>query len=470
MRLPYNPSIYPSGSSEQATMPVVFIHGVNVRDRYQNLNDALAMGELLNERVLRPLAASGVGKFASIQLNPLLMRVPYWGDDGVHFAWHGATLPKLHATDILGGEEASGVPSETQVIALAALLRQGQGDTVCDQPLLQAARTDFPLFIDIVLEPIIESEVRLIEDSALQVHADDVGMTDDASSPQPFVSPFLEAMLIDAAEQVASDTELKQRVATQITNDDDLIDEVEKWLLESFREQVRQYDAARTRTSTEVDVLGGGLGGAVKEATDRIQEFFIRALQAPSRIPSVAALKILRRPLHPVFTRFSGDVFEYLLRRGDWTSPGKIVQVILAELDTAMSKRPGEPLIVITHSMGGNIFYDILTHFRPELEVDVWLSVGGQVGLFEEMKLFHASDPKVRSPQKVDQLGSRVRCWRNVYDPADPAAFLAEPVFANVKDVRYSTGAGDYHTHLNYFKRSRLYRSLREELGEAFKE
>lgn len=453
-------------------MPVVFIHGVNVRDRYQNENDALAMGELLVERVFRPLASAGVAPFAALRLDPLLMRVPYWGDDGVQFRWRGATLPKLRTTDIFGAPTAAGGPSQTQVVAMANLLGQDPAAALPEQPLLQAARTDLRLFLEIVLAPLIESETRLVaSDPALLQRVDEPDRAgDEGTSPRP-VGPMLEALLVEAADQVADDAELKHRIDSDITDDDDLIEQVQKQLLDRFRDLVKQQQAApgtAATTARSVDVMGGGVGGALKEASDRIKEFFVRVAQSPLRIPSVAALRVLRAPLNAVFTRFSGDVFEYLLRRGDAQQPGRIPQVILSDLDTAKTKRPGEPLIVITHSMGGNIFYDILTYFRPDLDVDLWLSVGGQVGLFEEMKLFHASDPKVQAPQKINTLAARVKCWRNIYDPADPAAFLAEPVFANVKDVRFSTGAGDYHTHLNYFKRSRFYRSLHRELEEAF--
>ena len=61
--------------------------------------------------------------------------------------------------------------------------------------------------------------------------------------------------------------------------------------------------------------------------------------------------------------------------------------------------RGGEPLVVLSHSMGGQIVYDLVTHFLPRLDryagvrIDYWAAAASQIGLFEEMKLFLASDP-----------------------------------------------------------------------------
>ena len=59
-----------------------------------------------------------------------------------------------------------------------------------------------------------------------------------------------------------------------------------------------------------------------------------------------------------------------------------------------------EKLIIVAHSMGGNIVYDILTHYMPDLVCDLFLTVGSQVGLLEELKLFHASDRAIPTKER----------------------------------------------------------------------
>jgi hypothetical protein len=202
---------------------------------------------------------------------------------------------------------------------------------------------------------------------------------------------------------------------------------------------------------------------------ERIREFLARLRNAPIRLAIVTALTLHRAAWNDELARFTGDVFHYLRHRGDRNSPGEIVKRVLAELDRAQLARPGEPLFIITHSMGGNIFLDVINHFRPDLQVEVWISVGGQVGIFEEMKLFQDSDPRIRHPLKVDEPGGRLQCWLNVYDPADPFSYLAGEVFSSVSaDVCYRTGAGGIGAHTSYFRQRSFYEAVREKIRESY--
>jgi hypothetical protein len=121
-----------------------------------------------------------------------------------------------------------------------------------------------------------------------------------------------------------------------------------------------------------------------------------------------------------------------------------------------------DKLIVVAHSMGGNIVYDVLTHFMPEtLKVDVLVTVGSQVGLFEELKLFANSDEDVPSPDrpKVPRQRSILR-WLNVFDTNDVLGFAAERIFEGVDDFSYSTGKGITGAHVTYFLRPSFYERL----------
>jgi hypothetical protein len=121
------------------------------------------------------------------------------------------------------------------------------------------------------------------------------------------------------------------------------------------------------------------------------------------------------KALRPVATRragmFFGDVFAYLAKRND------IQRIITQALQTADSKRSkqDEHLVVIAHSMGGNIVYDLLTStLRGKFEVDAFVTVGSQVGLFKELALFTedaagASQGPIKSPPP-----DRVKAWINV--------------------------------------------------------
>ncbi|MFF4258634.1 hypothetical protein ACFY1L_46370 [Streptomyces sp. NPDC001663] len=124
-------------------------------------------------------------------------------------------------------------------------------------------------------------------------------------------------------------------------------------------------------------------------------------------------------------------------------------------------------LVVVAHSMGGNIVYDLLSHLRPELECDMLVTVGSQVGLIAELGLFPAvlppEDP-VRDRAPVPEGVSR---WINVFDPNDALSFVIGPVFARGEDFQYSTGRGMWGAHSAYFGLPSFYRRLAERLTPA---
>ena len=143
---------------------------------------------------------------------------------------------------------------------------------------------------------------------------------------------------------------------------------------------------------------------------------------------------------------FLGDVFAYLAHRGTPQKPGAIISTITAALESAVADSGTEPVLVVAHSMGGNIVYDLLSSFRPDIAVDILVTVGSQVGLFEEMKLFRSSRPDVPGPglAQVPALGN-VSHWVNVVDRSDFLGYRAGSVFEGAADYQYATGAIGAH-------------------------
>jgi pimeloyl-ACP methyl ester carboxylesterase len=123
-------------------------------------------------------------------------------------------------------------------------------------------------------------------------------------------------------------------------------------------------------------------------------------------------------------------------------------------------------LIIVGHSLGGVISYDILTHFDPTLEVDVFVTVGSQVALFEEMGLYKHALPPANAPADRLARPANIKRWMNVLDPNDAFSFRAEGVYAGVTDFKYDTGYGLMQAHSGYFHRPSFYRRLGERLAE----
>ncbi|MFJ4536577.1 hypothetical protein ACIP39_11450 [Streptomyces tibetensis] len=197
----------------------------------------------------------------------------------------------------------------------------------------------------------------------------------------------------------------------------------------------------------------GGLPARAVRAVHRL-----RALHTATRT-RLAAAGVRRWAARPA-ALLLGDVMGYFAERGTLEAPGRIVARIADALDEAAQDAAsrGEPLVVLAHSMGGNIVHDLLSHFRPDVRVDLLVTVGTQVGVFEELKLFASSDPAVPQPgrPKVGALANVGR-WLNVLDRSDPLAFAAAPVFAGAEDLVFRTGAwwahGGYLTSCEFHAR-----------------
>lgn len=220
--------------------------------------------------------------------------------------------------------------------------------------------------------------------------------------------------------------------------------------------------------------MGGSLWSRVK---DRVGETFNRGKGSVGWAASRVLLEA-RGPLNSMAVGFIGDVFYYLADRGPAGQPGAIPRTALDALARAVGeseRRGGEPIVVVTHSMGGQIVYDLLTTYlpatgrQPGAPILLWAAAASQVGLFEELKLFAASDAKKygkRQGVKVP-FPPGVGAWWNVWDPNDVISFTARTIFAGVDDEQYDSGTSLVGAHTAYFTRPSFFRKLRAKIEGA---
>lgn len=219
-------------------------------------------------------------------------------------------------------------------------------------------------------------------------------------------------------------------------------------------------------------ILSEGEGGAgyeafgVDEVIDQLSEGLIRIRGSAGRLLGRGAVKLLRSKLHERAALFFGDVTKYLGERGtSCNNAGPIAATVMTAVDESIASSPHTPLIIVAHSMGGNIAYDILSLFRPDIKCDVLITVGSQVGLFEELCLL-AKGRSEGCPNlsKVAALPNVSR-WINIFDRNDILSFAAAKIFDNVDDYAYSTGKGVVKAHCSYFTMPSFYRRLAARLG-----
>lgn len=398
-------------------MPVVFVHGVATRVERSNGR----YNRLVTRRdaLFRRLALVGVVADPS---RPIIS--PYWGDWGADPAWSLLSVPG-------SGIETFGEAVSAEESVMGALLADSWFAGSDDDPVVATAKSGgLPDAVDLLAAAEFDgADAGARAGGAEAEHEEDekadllAAMFDFAQRhPRP-------AWLADAQ----SGSDLLYKLIEEVNAESD------KGNLESF---------------------GGAEWERFTESVDRISSL-------GSRLMGRGALAVARSGIQRKVTEFLGDVFVYLR---DGARGQEIRRIIAAALEQAsLNRSNSDPLIVVAHSMGGNICYDLFSSSLASLEVDAFVTVGSQVGFFEELKLYSASDDEVRLGAKVDKVRppASIRSWINVLDTTDPLAFAVEPVFAPpATDFVYNTGAGAFASHSAYWLRPSFHTRLGERLRE----
>ena len=96
-------------------------------------------------------------------------------------------------------------------------------------------------------------------------------------------------------------------------------------------------------------------------------------------------------------------------------------EVIQERLHQTLNKHQDKDILLISHSMGTIVAYDVLTKFSDELEIDTWITTGSPLGvpfIYSELKfeLQQAEDSLAHTPDAI------IRHWFNFADPNDKLA------------------------------------------------
>lgn len=393
-------------------MPFVFVHGVNNRKGADYVRE-----EQVRAAFLREIVAPAVGIDPQ---HPIF--APYWGDEGVSFWRDLAVIPKGNEVETFGTDNNELPPSLGIAVADGAVQT---GDTL---DALARRRPD--VAIDLLFDAIIQEA---------QSEAD--------------------ILAVARAYQLAQDR---------------LADTAAPWLARSTKDDVldQVFDVVSPLKIAGKDETFGGTSfwGMLEEGAKRL------ILLGPDQL-SHAIVGPSRRPLTRKIATFIGDAFRYLTERGDGTTLGPIASMVLQSLREAsdLARMKNEPLVVISHSFGGEIVYDILTHYAEgsDLEIDTWVTVGSQVGLFEEMSLLWTSPGRTdRKAVPCEAITSpkRTKRWLNIVDTNDVLGFLVLPTFTGatpctVQDFKYNTGYPVTGAHSGYFKWPSFYKRLAQRIG-----
>jgi hypothetical protein len=406
-------------------MPIVFIHGVANRDKNAFENGI----KVLLERHISPL------------LNPtnpdqVAMIAPFWGDLGATFAYGDISRPR---SAILG----QGAQDATPLPALALGLRMESASDEQDELLGGQDEGAATLVIDfggmpleqqvLVLYQVLSPETTFPEDGALALQIEDA---------------------------------LRSEAGQAITHNGDSADH-----------QLR--DLINLVTDEGEEALGQGPKELLAWVKKSIGSLAIQAAR-----PLAPIINELRPGANTAVIRFMGDIFEYFhsqtVEIDGKNVPGPIMQRILTALREAQAikVKTGEPLIVVTHSMGGQLMYDAVTYFADhdpllqDMKVDFWAAAACQVSLFEELRLFRVSRPDA-GPQHPPAHPHRVGYWWAVFDKNDWLSYTTEGIFpqaangvTGVHDEEYDGKLIFPWSHGGYVSQDRFFRLMADRIRE----
>jgi hypothetical protein len=411
----------------------VFIHGINVREEEGDYFSGV-------ERMLRHYVAPKI----SDQPENVSITAGYWGDLASILAWGGKSCP---AGSLYGmGAAAIATTDDERAVASADLL------DLLPAPTPPASGGDGGLLTMGVGSGGSAGRARLRD-------LRPAGLSDLLVTLLREKTPTAGALpdWLIAADALAND----QGVRRQLELAPDRAGEItliEKELL--------------ARAPAAPAVLGMGADQWISDLGDRLEETFRRAEALPGSL-ATQLISYLRSPLNRRFARLAGDVFTYLSGRGDPQNPGPIVQRVIGTLDAAIRARlkPDERLIVVTHSMGGQIVYDLVTWFLPvarrNMRIDFWCATASQVGLFAELHQFEATKG-YNTPQVVPRPDNEyLGYWWNTWDPNDFASFTASGIVDGCDSEPYKSGLSVIAAHGGYLIQPSFYRKLAEKVDVA---
>ncbi|WP_328946662.1 hypothetical protein OG259_39550 [Streptomyces sp. NBC_00250] len=391
-------------------MPVVFVHGVGNHDE-EKARNALRFRLKMFSKFLLPVINTVPREDAVL--------LPWWGKEGALPRWGHACRPGL--TESLGGVDDAHL---VQLLAAAEPPQSGRTNDV----ILDTARDSLADAVDLLY-------------SALDVDScSDDELEELATLAVPLAAYCERYRQFDPA----------QRFWDDVGDDSSLVE---------------AFVGAGREPGPSGETLGGGgaLSRAGKWFEGTARQLQIALVGTPTRLSAGG----LRRLTDDRMQEFLGDVFKYLAMRGTPENPGRIVEIVLDDLRTAVDGAPdGEPLVVVAHSMGGDIVYDIASHFDPKLVIDVLVTVGSQVGLFAECSAFHGVPTDLPAPDRRKvPARANIRTWINVVDRSDILCYSVKPVFEGAEDYMYESGA--LWAHAAYFKQPNFYSRLAKRVQAA---
>jgi hypothetical protein len=446
---------------EGPTMPLVFVHGVNTRNTDEDYTRSVAARKTMFEQIVVPAVVKrGFPDFS-------VAEDIYWGDLGVGFAWNLRSVPPTKLLQSLGAvTEAAPNLDLLELVLAPKPASSGVQSLGVAQPLVAASKANAGALVRAIFAPEADRF------APREMSAGTEGLSPSDAEKAASQGEHLGLMLI-AAELFAAAAEAKPELVTG-TTDSEVLDKIQNGVVDRYRELVEQRNSLVS--TGQIQHLGQG-GNPIGWVTDHLASLIDAAKSAASsaiaetqRAASLVALKEVRDGLSRRALRFLGDAFVYL-HHGKTRNPAifdRVKKGLLALDGRKNQHNEREPYILVSHSFGSEIVYDLLSSGTlSDLTIDLWVTAGAQTSLFAEMLLFDKL-PNLPSDMSNFVLGrpSGVMKWINFYDAADVLSYLHEPIFGKraVTDIPVRAQANVTNAHGHYFVDPSFYQRIAAEI------
>ena len=405
-------------------MPVIFVHGVSVR---QVAYDEVVAKVRLALRHRIPESQAGINSY-------------FWGGSGVALRWGGASIPNMPPGEQIAlrtqVEEQVPLPDLRAILLMYPL---GELDALRQRtPDQGGITTGFNPTFQKAQDRNVELNAKLNELSeALKQHL----------AALPELAPDFLRQTVESVLGAAVKTREDIPIPT-------LIPIIAKALTASvYRRIVPPGEALNVADNWER--LHAPILKATEQAFKSQLTFIGEAARNTGLSLATFALRHgLRSQVMPPVVRFLGDCFVYLANRETYLEG---LHATVVEATNMEKKELGgpSPLWLVGHSLGGIIAFDYCTR-HPEVDVDRLATVGSQVGLMAEGDLLWQSVPKpAAGAQRA--APANVAHWMSVYDENDMLSFRAAPVFEGVDEEMIESGSPFPDSHGAYWDNEKVY-------------
>ena len=369
-------------------MPIIYVHGVNTRT-----TDHFVPIKAYLQRIVAPAIAKDPENVAITAADSFsLCKAP---------KWEGISRPR----SALLAQGAGDVTTPERNMLLDAIVQKMPSSAVPSPSGFTSGQTAAPV-ASIKVDELSEADF-----------ADLIAL----AMPSPGAGPVSRARIGIAADEIAHDAAFREKVKNAANSDEQL--------------QIIA-DAVAKSVEAQSGMRAAGPIDFFRDIKDRINESMSRLSSSPGAAASLVAGEF-RGSLNDFVTRFIGDLLYYISGRGTAAQPGPIPAVLVNAIKTAQQNkqnRNGEPILVLTHSMGGQIAYDTVTSFLPgsldcrDIKVDFWCATASQVGFFEELNMFLASSAanSKQTGRKAPFPSATLGHWWNVWDHNDILSFTTQ--------------------------------------------